>query len=95
MFRGFVSMDWGHVNMEADLVPNPSKNMHAYLNQVRKDIKSQPSPDARCVSADAYVKMVIQALQDYTLTIWEGQNTALHAKTHDTELADCPCLTEC
>jgi hypothetical protein len=34
MFRDFVSIDWGHANMEADLVPNPSKNMHAYLNQV-------------------------------------------------------------
>jgi hypothetical protein len=34
MFRGFVSIDWGNANMEADLVPNPSKNMHAYLNQV-------------------------------------------------------------
>jgi hypothetical protein len=30
--------------------------------------------------------MVIQALQDYSLTIWEGRNTALHAKNHDTEL---------
>ena len=27
MFRGFVSIDWGHVNMEADLIPNPSKNV--------------------------------------------------------------------
>jgi hypothetical protein len=25
MFRGFVSIDWGHVNMEAHLIPNPSK----------------------------------------------------------------------
>ena len=32
------------------------------------------------------MKTVIQALKDYTLTIWEGQNTAIHAKTHDTEL---------
>jgi len=68
--------------MEADLVPNPSKNMHAYLNHVRKAIKSPPSPDARCVSAKAYVETVIQALKDYTLTIWEGRNTALHAKNH-------------
>ena len=30
--------------------------------------------------------MVIQALQDYSLTIWEGRNTALHEKNHDTEL---------
>ena len=30
--------------------------------------------------------MVIQAPQGYTLAIWEGRNTALHAKTHDTEL---------
>ena len=65
MFCGFVSIDWGHVNMEADLVPNPSKNMHAYLNQIQKAIKSRPSPDAWCVSANAYVKTVIQALQDY------------------------------
>jgi hypothetical protein len=86
LFRGFVSIDWGRVNIEADLVPNPSKNMDAYLNQVRKAINSRPSPDARRVSANAYVNMVIQALQDYTLTILEGRNTALHAKTHDTEL---------
>ena len=74
MFRGFVSIDWGHVNMESDLVPNPSKNMHVRLDQVRKAIKSRPSPDARRVSANAYVKTVIQALQDYSLTIWEGRN---------------------
>ena len=86
MFCGFVSIDWGHVNMESDLVPNPSKNMHVRLDQVRKAIKSRPSPDARRVSANAYVKMVIQAPQGYTLAIWEGRNTALHAKTHDTEL---------
>ena len=46
MFHGFVSIGWGHANMEAGLDPNPSKNMHAYLNQVRKAIKSRPSPDA-------------------------------------------------
>jgi hypothetical protein len=34
MFRGFVSIDWGHVNMESDLVPNPSKKMHVRLDQV-------------------------------------------------------------
>ena len=50
MFCGFVSIDWGHVNMEADLVPNPSKNMHAYLNQVWKAIKSQESTIARCTT---------------------------------------------
>jgi hypothetical protein len=60
--------------MESDLVPNPRKNMHVRLDQVRKAIKSQPSPDARRVSANAYVKTVIQALQDYSLTIWEGRN---------------------
>jgi len=32
------------------------------------------------------VKTVIQALQDYSLTIWEGRNTALHGKNHETEL---------
>jgi hypothetical protein len=72
--------------MEADLIPNPSKNMPTYLNQVRKAIKSRPLPDARPVSANAHVKAVIQALQDYTLTISTGRNAALHAKTHDTEL---------
>jgi hypothetical protein len=86
MFRGFVSIDWGHVKMEADLIPNPSKNMHTYLNQLQKAIKSRPSPDAWCVSANAYMKTVLQALQDYTLTIWEGRNAVLYAKTHDTEL---------
>jgi hypothetical protein len=54
MFRGFVSIDWGHVNMEADVIPNLSKNIHTYLNQVRKAIKSRPSPEARSVSANAY-----------------------------------------
>ena len=33
MFRGFVSIDWGHVNMDADVVPNPAKNMHARMDQ--------------------------------------------------------------
>ena len=66
--------------MESDLVPNPSKNMHARLDQVRKAIKSQPSPDARRVSTNAYAKPIIQALQDYSLTIWEGCNTALQGK---------------
>jgi len=60
--------------------------MPTYLNQVRHDIKSRPSPDARRASANAYLKTVIQALQGYTLTIWDGRNAALHAKTQDTEL---------
>ena len=80
MFRGFVSINWGHVNMEADLVPNQAKNMHARMDQFRKAIKSQPSPDVRRVSANTYVKTVIQALQDYSLTIWEGRSTILHGK---------------
>ena len=71
MFCGFVSIDGGHVTMEADSVPNPSKNMDAHLDQFRKAIKSRQSPDAQRVSANAYVKTVIQALQDYSLTIWE------------------------
>jgi hypothetical protein len=59
--------------------------MPTNLNQVRHDIKSQPSPEARCASANAYLKTAIQALQSYTLTIWAGRNAALHAKTQDTE----------
>ena len=62
--------------MDAEIVP--SENIHAaYLNQVWKAIKSRPSPDARRASATAYVKTVIQALQDYSLTIWEGRNKAI------------------
>ena len=49
-------------------------------------IKSRPSPDARRASANACPKTVIQAHQDYTLTIWTGRNAALHANTQDTEL---------
>ena len=85
MFRGFVSINWGHANMEADLVPNPAKNMHASMDQFRKAIKSQPSPDARRVSANAYAKTVIQALQDYSLTIWDGRNTVLHGQNHEAD----------
>ena len=36
MFRGFVSIDWGHVNMEADVVPNPAKNLHTSMDQFQK-----------------------------------------------------------
>jgi hypothetical protein len=32
------------------------------------------------------VKTVIQALQDYALTIWEGRNKVLHRKNHATNL---------
>ena len=32
------------------------------------------------------MKTVIQALQDYSLTIWEGRNTALHGENHESEL---------
>ena len=60
--------------------------MPTNLNQVRHDIKSQPSPEARCASANAYLKTAIKTLQDYTLIIWAGRNTALHSKTQDTEL---------
>ena len=49
-------------------------------------IKSRLSPDARRASANACPKTVIQAHQDYTLTIWTGRNAALHANTQDTEL---------
>ena len=34
----------------------------------------------------AYVKTVIQALQDYSLTIWEGRNKVLHGQNHATDL---------
>ena len=99
MFRGFVSIDWGHVHMDAEIALKPttnmhptldpiqeaSKNMHVYLNQVRKAIKSRQSPDSRRASATAYVKTVIQALQDYSLTIWEGRNNALHGPDHETD----------
>jgi hypothetical protein len=47
------SIDWlGHVNFDTALIPNPSKNIPTYLNQVRKAIKSRPSPDARRASAN-------------------------------------------
>ena len=84
--RGFVSIDWGHVHMEADIVPNPAKNMHRCMDQFREALKSRPSPDARRASATAYVKTVIQALQDYSLTIWEGRNKVLHGQNHETDL---------
>jgi hypothetical protein len=84
MFRVFVSIDWGHVHMDAKIVP--SENIHVYLNQVRKAIKSRQSPDARRASAaTAYVKTVIQALQDYSLTIWEERSKALHGPDHETD----------
>ena len=72
--------------MESDLVPNPSKNIHVRLDQIQKGYQESTIPDARRVSANAYVKTVIQALQDYSLTIWEGRNTALHGKHHQSEL---------
>jgi hypothetical protein len=28
MFRGFVSIDWGHVHMDAEIVSKPATNMH-------------------------------------------------------------------
>lgn len=46
----------------------------------------QESTIARRASANAYLKTVIQALQDYALTIWAGRNDEFHAKTQDTEL---------
>jgi hypothetical protein len=50
--------------------PNPSDEISTYLNQVRYALKSRPSPDARRATANAYLKTVTQALQDYyTLTI--------------------------
>jgi hypothetical protein len=86
IFRGFVSIDWGHVNFEEETITNPSEECSTYLNRVRHALKSRSSPDARRASANAYLKTVIQALQDYTLTIWAGRNAALHAKTQDTIL---------
>jgi hypothetical protein len=44
MFRGFVSIDWGHVHMDAEIAPN--ENIYEYLTQVRKAIKSRKSPGA-------------------------------------------------
>ena len=55
MFRGFVSIDWGHVNLEEETITNPSEDILTYLNQVRHAIKSRPSPDARRASANAYL----------------------------------------
>ena len=81
-----ASLDWGHVNLEEETISNLSEDILTYLNQVRHAIKSRQSSDARRASANAYLKMVIQALQDYTLTISTGRNAALHAKTQDTEL---------
>ena len=99
MFRGFVSIYWGHVHMDDEIVLKPatnshatldpiqeaSKNMHVYMSQVRKAIKSRKSPDSRRASATAYVKTVIQALQDYSLTIWGGRNNVLHGPDHETD----------
>ena len=33
MFRGVVSIDWGHANFEAETIPNSSKNMPRYLSE--------------------------------------------------------------
>ena len=55
------------------------------MDHFRKAIKSQPSPDARRVSTNAYAKTVIQALQDYSLTIWDGRNTVLHGQNHEAD----------
>jgi hypothetical protein len=62
-----------------------SEEISIYSNQVRHALKSRPSPDARRASANVYLKTVIHALQDYTLTIWTGRNAAFHAKNQDTE----------
>ena len=86
MFRGFVSIGWGHVNFEEEPIAHPGEALSTYLNQVRHVLKSRPSADARRTSANAYLKTVIQALQDYALTIWTGRNAAIHAKTQDTAL---------
>jgi hypothetical protein len=64
----------------------PSENIYyEYLTQVRKAIKSRKSPGAQRASATAYVKTVIQAIQDYSLTIWEGRNKVLHGPDHETD----------
>jgi hypothetical protein len=68
-----------------DPIQEASKNMQVYLDQVRKAIKSRQSPDSRRASATAYVKTVIQALQDYSLTIWVGRNKVLHGPDHETD----------
>jgi hypothetical protein len=59
--------------------------MHARMDQFPKAIKSRPSPDARRVSANADMETVIQALQVYSLTIWEGRNTVLHGQNHEAD----------
>jgi hypothetical protein len=86
MFRGFVSIDWGHVHMDAEIVPKPARDMHQRMDHFREAIKSQPSPNARRASATTYAKTVIQALKDYSLTICEGCNTILHGQNHETDL---------
>jgi len=88
MFRGFGGIDWGHVNFEEETTKS-SEEIFTYLNQIRHALKSRPSLDARRASANAYLKTVIQALQDYILTIWTGwsqRNAAFQAKTQDSEL---------
>ena len=70
MLRGFVSIDWEYVTFAIVNTPNPSDEISTYLNQVRYVLKSRLSPDARRAAANAHLKTVIQALQDYyTLTI--------------------------
>jgi hypothetical protein len=32
MFRGFVSIDWGHVNFEEETISHPSQKMSTDLN---------------------------------------------------------------
>ena len=87
----------GHINFEEETITNPSEAIATYLNRVRHVLrKSRPSPYAQRASASAYLKTVIQALQDYTLTIWTtGRNTALtNSKTYSltprSNISTCP-----
>ena len=77
-FAALSALDWGHVNLEEETISNLSEDILTYLNQVRHAIKSQPSPDARRAFANSYLKTVIQAPQDYTLTIWTGRENSRH-----------------
>ena len=63
--------------------------VHVSVHTGREPVTSTgpeaPSPDARCAAANVYLKKIIQALQDYNLTIWDGRSAALRAQNQDTE----------
>ena len=92
--HGFVSIDWGHVHMEADIVPNPAKNMHRCMDQFREALKSRPSPDARRASATAYVKTVIQG-STTLFSYYLGRSQHCTARKKSWNWPDCPRTTKC